>query len=65
MANASWCALFKQVRVQVLAGRSSDHKPLLIGFAEEFNNNITCRRGSKFEARWLLDEELDKVIKEA
>jgi hypothetical protein len=49
----------------VLARRSLDHKPLSIGFAEEFNINIMCRRGSKFEARWLLDEESNEVIKKA
>lgn len=34
-SNRGWSGLFKEVSVQVLAARSSDHNPLLVNYAEQ------------------------------
>jgi endonuclease/exonuclease/phosphatase family metal-dependent hydrolase len=57
MANKEWRSMFKEVVVHVLAGRTSDHKPLLIECTEKGEEKVRGKRGFKFEAKWMLDEE--------
>jgi hypothetical protein len=64
LANKEWCAAFKDKEVQVLAARSSDHKPLLICFSTNRPFRHTTKRGFKFEASWMLEKDFDKVIQE-
>jgi hypothetical protein len=61
VANTGWINLFKKLDVHILAGRTSDHKPLLVAFTnmEEFRQ---VQRGAKFEAKWLMDEEAHDII---
>jgi ribonuclease HI len=65
VANKEWVGLFEEVSVQVLAERSSDHKPLLIRVMKEREERIPVQTGFKFEASWLLDEDYNTIIKES
>jgi hypothetical protein len=62
IANISWIQLYKKVGVHILAARTSDHKPLLISFTNKEERVRQVTRGSKFEAKWLVDEESCEVI---
>jgi hypothetical protein len=64
LANTEWCAWFQEVEVQVLATRSSDHKPLLVNFARQKKNRFFLKKRFKFEAKWTL-EEYNEIVKEA
>ena len=65
VANLGWCCLFKKMEVKVLAARMSDHKPLLLSFSNDNGGMVSSNRGSKFEARWLHDEESQAIITKA
>jgi hypothetical protein len=49
VANPQWCCMFEGASVQVLAARSSDHKPLLLNWESNGQGNDTGKRGFKFE----------------
>jgi hypothetical protein len=57
--------MFEGVSVQVLAARSSDHKPLLLNWENNGQGNETSKRGFKFEMSWIVEEEYQKVVEEA
>jgi hypothetical protein len=65
VANTQWCSKFKEASVQVLAGRSSDHKPLQLLLDANLQVNGKNRRGFKFELNWTLEEDYQQVIEEA
>jgi hypothetical protein len=65
VATKELCQAFKSVKVKVLAGLSSDHKPILVECIEHDEEKIKGYRGFKFESKWMLDEECNEVIKEA
>jgi hypothetical protein len=65
VANPSWCAMNPRREVDVLAARSSDHKPLLIRLWGAGENQVRFHRSFKFEAKWLLDEECLLIINQA
>jgi hypothetical protein len=65
VANPSWCTMNPRREVDVLAARSSDHKPLLIRVLGAGENQVRFHRSFKFEAKWLLDEECQQVIHQA
>lgn len=49
----------------MLAACSLDHKPLLIEIAEEELGFSQNKHGSKFEARWVKEEESEQIITNA
>lgn len=49
----------------MLAARSSNHKPLRANFSEELETRISYKKGFKFEASWLLDDEYNRIIQDA
>lgn len=59
------CNLFQSMKVQLLAGLSSDHKPILIELIERDEEKSKGYQGFKFESKWMLDEECNDIIKEA
>jgi hypothetical protein len=65
VANTQWCSKFKEASVQVLVGRSSDHKPLQLLLDANLQVNGKNRRGFKFELNWTLEEDYQQVIEEA
>jgi hypothetical protein len=65
VANTQWCSMFKEASVQVLAGRSSYHKPLLLMLDVNLQGNSKNKRGFKFEMNWTLEEGYQQVIEEA
>jgi endonuclease/exonuclease/phosphatase family metal-dependent hydrolase len=64
VANTQWCSMFTGASVQVLAARSSDHKPLLLVLDMELQENGKRRRGFKFEMSWTLEEDYQQLIEE-
>ncbi|XP_059458331.1 uncharacterized protein LOC132187927 [Corylus avellana] len=65
VANKEWRSMFKEVVVHVLAGCTSDHKPLLIDCTEFGEEKVRSKQGFKFEAKWMLDEECSTIIHDA
>lgn len=65
LANNEWRMFFQEVEVQVLAARSSDHKPLLVNFARHKEERYYSKNGLKFEAKWMLEEEYQEVVRDA
>ncbi|XP_059436588.1 uncharacterized protein LOC132169591 [Corylus avellana] len=65
VANSGWINFFKKVEVKILAARTSDHKPIFLTYLEKEEEYIHAKRGTKFEAKWLLDEGAMEVIKAA
>jgi hypothetical protein len=65
MANRSWCAVFKMVEVRVLAGRSSDHKPIIVQLDGGKGVRVGYNRRFKVEASWMLDDEYDQTVCDA
>lgn len=64
VANKAWISLFKEVGVEGLSARSSDHKPILLSKVE-----ANCRYGKrqhpfKFETSWIRDEGCEQVVME-
>lgn len=56
-------ALHKEVSVELMVARSSDHKPILL---EQFcveRDRSQDWRNFKYEASWALEEECEMVIK--
>jgi exonuclease III len=62
LATAGWCAKFPDVEVQVMASRSSDHRPLWVSFTSP---PIWIPRIFRFEASWNVSEDCAEVIKKA
>jgi hypothetical protein len=62
VANMGWIQLYKQVEVHILAARTSDHKPLMVSFTTVEREFRQVQRTSKFEAKWLMDEESCDII---
>ena len=65
VANTQWCSIFKEASFQVLAGRTSDHKPIPLLLDANLQVNGTIRRGFKFELNWSLEEDYQQIIEEA
>jgi exonuclease III len=65
LANMQWRALFREVKVFVLAGRASEHKPIMLHFGIDGEDTRVYHKSFKFEAKWQLDEEFPEVVKEA
>jgi hypothetical protein len=65
VANKEWCQMFEEVEVQILAARTSYHKPLLVVGGDTHYASRSHKRGFKFEARWWLDEEYNNVVQSA
>jgi hypothetical protein len=57
--------MFEAASVQVLAARTSDHKPLLLSLENNVHGNDKGNRGLKFEMSWTVDKEYQKIVKEA
>jgi hypothetical protein len=62
LANAGWCAQFPAIVTEVLAARSSDHRPLWICFKPPL---LRSPKLFRFEASWNVSEECAKVIRQA
>jgi len=60
LATTRWCSQFPNVAVEVLAPRTSDHKPLWVQFLHGKGRLSKC---FKYEACWNEDEESAGVIK--
>ncbi|XWS18039.1 hypothetical protein CRYUN_Cryun32bG0008000 [Craigia yunnanensis] len=57
LANLEWLELFHKIQVFNLPAVGSDHSPIVVD--TDFNDGKAVRR-FKFEAKWLLVEELRK-----
>jgi len=60
LANMGWCSQFPNMSAEVLATRTSDHKPLRVQFLQGKGLPSKC---FKYEACWEEDEESARVIK--
>jgi hypothetical protein len=65
VANTEWSAIYREVVVDVLAARSSDHKPILVNFGLGERFQPMKHRRFKFEAKWHLDDEYCSILNEA
>jgi endonuclease/exonuclease/phosphatase family metal-dependent hydrolase len=45
VANSQWCCMFEGASVQVLAARSSDHKPLLLNWETNVQGKTKAKEG--------------------
>lgn len=61
-ATRSWCDLFREVDVSILAAITSDHKPMLVSFSTTAIRWVP-KRTFKFEAKWDLDGGCGDLIK--
>jgi hypothetical protein len=52
LANKERCVMHNSVEVQVLAARTSDHKPILVIGGTQTDVYSSYRKGFKFEAKW-------------
>ena len=57
VTNTQWYSIFKEANVQVLAGRSSNHKPIQLLLDANLQVNGKIGRGFKFELNWTLEED--------
>jgi ribonuclease HI len=64
VGNSGWCDAHKSAGVEVLAARASDHHPIMVIFNTHQRRCIRGRRGFKFEASWLPDEEYGPIVDE-
>lgn len=62
LATAGWCANVPETTVEVMAARSSDHRPLWVSFTSP---PIQIPRIFRFEASWNVSEDCADVIKKA
>lgn len=53
VANKKWCEQYTEVKVNVLAARSSDTNILII----KKKGRILNKRCFKFEASWMIDDD--------
>ncbi|KAF5470698.1 hypothetical protein F2P56_011195 [Juglans regia] len=60
--NVRWKCIFQEGWVEVLAARSSDHRPLLC-MNQKGNEERRGRKLFKYEARWALEEECVVALK--
>ncbi|XP_059436727.1 uncharacterized protein LOC132169767 [Corylus avellana] len=65
VGNSGWCNMHKSAGVHVLAARASDHNPIYVSFSGIQPRGLQGRRGFKFEASWIPDEECGAIIREA
>jgi hypothetical protein len=65
VANSYWSTIFREVSVNVLAARSSNHKPIWVKYAVCGGEQAIYHRQFKFEAKWHLDKEYNTVLEEA
>jgi hypothetical protein len=65
VANREWGVHFRNTEVNVLAARSSDHKPIWVQYAARSGKHNSYRRRFKFEAKWHLYGEFGKIMDEA
>ncbi|XP_041003900.1 uncharacterized protein LOC121249253 [Juglans microcarpa x Juglans regia] len=65
LMSAKWEGMFREVVVEGLVARSSDHKPMLLSFVE--GERRLNKRGFvfRFEASWLKDEECKSLVEGA
>ncbi|XP_062155097.1 uncharacterized protein LOC133863122 [Alnus glutinosa] len=61
LVNPGWCSRHPDVLVEVLAARSSDHKPLWIQFSARHKAKQGPRT-FKYKACWNLDSECKEVV---
>ena len=57
IANHEWCSIFKEVDVNIMVARSSDHALVMISFDQEGVGKQPSKFRFKFEAKWLEEEE--------
>ncbi|KAF5454971.1 hypothetical protein F2P56_024596 [Juglans regia] len=63
VANPSWAQLYRDYWVEVLAGRSSDHRPLLLTLCKEGRSNWRGRKVFRYENSWAKEDDCEKVIR--
>jgi len=61
VATPRWCEGFPNAAVEVLSVSNSDHKPLLLIMEVDYRKP---NRLFRYEAKWNLDEECQKVIQQ-
>ncbi|XP_041025383.1 uncharacterized protein LOC121265780 [Juglans microcarpa x Juglans regia] len=65
VANPSWVQLFKEYWVEVLTGRSSDHRPILLTMNKRDRFTRKVGRIFRYEASWNKEEGCEEGIQEA
>ncbi|KAF5466912.1 hypothetical protein F2P56_016794 [Juglans regia] len=63
VAIPRWAHLHKDYWVEVLAGRCSDHRPLLLFSSKKGRNIWRSKKVFRYEAGWAKDEECEGVIR--
>ncbi|XP_035543621.1 uncharacterized protein LOC118347698 [Juglans regia] len=63
MANSVWSNLYKDTWVEVMATRTSDHKPLLMHILKMKGKRGERKMGFKYEAGWALEKDCERIIK--
>ncbi|XP_035545078.1 uncharacterized protein LOC118348178 [Juglans regia] len=63
VANSAWIEVFNEVWVEILAARTSDHKPILIHVLKGKKRNWVKNQGFKYEANWALEEDCEEVMR--
>ncbi|XP_041009480.1 uncharacterized protein LOC121253544 [Juglans microcarpa x Juglans regia] len=64
VANKRWIEAQKEISVQILVFRSSDHRPVLLSFSQTNKFFFQSHRIFKYEAWWASETECEKVVKE-
>ncbi|XP_041003935.1 uncharacterized protein LOC121249294 [Juglans microcarpa x Juglans regia] len=64
VANKAWIETQKEVRVEVLVARSSDHRPVLLSFSHTNNLDFKGSRPFKYKAWWAFEIDCERVVKE-
>ncbi|KAF5472200.1 hypothetical protein F2P56_008937 [Juglans regia] len=65
VANPTWVQLFKECWVEVLTGKSSDHRPILLTMNRRDRFIRKDCRIFRYEASWDKEEGCEKVIQKA
>ncbi|XP_042964510.1 uncharacterized protein LOC122298707 [Carya illinoinensis] len=65
VANIKWSEMFQGNEVEVLAARSSDHKPIMLSTKQVDKRGWKGSRQFRYEASWALEEECKVVLKRA
>lgn len=64
VANNLWRAMFKEIRVEGLAGRSSDHLPVLLSMMGNEERQGRRNFPFRFEASWIKEEGCEQLVRQ-
>lgn len=65
VANQSWCSVFSLAVVNVLVGRSSDHKPILVQASKVNEARVAYKKLFKIESSCMVDDDYHQIVSQA